>query len=209
MLLVCPVVIQAQQINIDSLFQESSHLKNDTLKMVYLRTISRIYAELNPDSAYYYSEKVLQLARQMNFKVDETSALREMGYALLNRSNYPRSLKTILSALAVAENPESEKVVLVGEFPGDDPICHRKASPHLQRLSEISFIHQVMGVLYANSNNYEKSKYHHLLARQYAEQSGNIPLLSIINLTLNRVYLNLKNTDSAMISITGTMAVFC
>ena len=158
MLLVCPVVIQAQQINIDSLVQESSHLKNDTLKMVYLRTISRIYAELNPDSAYYYSEKVLQLARQMNFKVDETSALREMGYALLNRSNYPRSLKTILSALAIVENPESEKVVLVGEFPGDDPICHRKASPHLQRLSEISFIHQIMGVLYANSNNYEKSQ---------------------------------------------------
>jgi signal transduction histidine kinase len=201
MLLVWPLFIQAQRINIDSLVQVSNHLKNDTSKMIYFRTISRIYAELNPDSAYYYSEKTLQLARQMNFKLDETSALREMGYALLNRSNYPRSLQTILSALAIVENPESEKVVLVGEFPGDDPISHRKASPQLQRLSEIGFTHQIMGILYANSNNFEKSKYHHLLARQYAEQSGNIPLLSIVNQTLNRVYINLKNLDSAMISI--------
>jgi hypothetical protein len=33
-----------------------------------------------------------------------------------------------------------------------------------------------MGVLYANSNNYEKALIHHELGRYNAEMSGNVPL---------------------------------
>ncbi|HMG92813.1 MAG TPA: hypothetical protein VK589_22300, partial [Chryseolinea sp.] len=202
--LLCLVAINllfAQQFQIDSLQREAKITQNDTLRLVWLRTIARIYAEINPDSSYYYAEQSLQLSRKLNLKLDEANALREMGYAFLNRGNYPRSLKTLLSAMQILEDPKSEKNVLIGKFPGDDVTSDRTASPHAQRASEIAFAHQVLGVLYANSNNYEKSLYHHLQGRQKGEQSGNLIVQSFINLTLNRVYLQLGKNDSAMMSI--------
>jgi len=190
----------AQQAYIDSFRKKVSLTNNDTIQLVLLRNIARSYSELNPDSAFFYAEKVLKIARKLNLKLDEAGALREMGYALLNRANYPRSLQTSLSSMAILEDPKSEQRVLVGKFPGDDELMYRTASPHKQRLSELAFTHQIMGVLYANSNNYEKALIHHEHARLNAEMSGNLPLQSIINMTMARAYLNLKKVDSALIS---------
>ena len=190
----------AQQAYIDSFRIEASLTKNDTTQLILLRNIARSYSELNPDSSFFYAEKALRVARKLDLKLDEGSALREMGYALLNRANYPRSLQTLLASMAILENPNSEEKVLVGKFPGDDELMYRAAPPHKQRLSELAFLHQIMGVLYANSEIYEKALVHHEHARHYAEMSGNLPLLSIINMTMARAYLNLKKVDSALIS---------
>jgi signal transduction histidine kinase len=190
----------AQQAYIDSFKRKASTIQNDTLQLILFRNIARSYSELNPDSSFVYAEKTLTLSRKLNLKLDEGSALREMGYALLNRANYPRSLQTLIASLAILENPKSEQRVLVGKFPGDDELMYRVAPPHKQRLSELAFAHQIMGVLYANSNNYEKALSHHEQARDIAEMSGNLPIQSIINMTMARAYLNLKKVDSALIS---------
>ena len=189
-----------QQSDIDTFQQQISNTKSDTVKLVLLRNIARIYSEINPDSAFHYAEKSMIIARKLNLKLDEASALREMGYSLMNLGSYPRSLQTILSALAIAEDPKSEQRVLVDKYPGDDDIMNHTAAVHAQRLGELAFTHQMMAILYSNTNNYEKALFHHLEARKIAEQSGNIPLQSTINMTLARVYLNLKKTDSALIS---------
>ena len=189
-----------QQAYIDSFKRMATISNNDTIQLILLRNVARSYSELNPDSSFAYAEKALKIARSLNLKIDEASALREMGYALLNRANYPRSLQINLSSMAILEDPKSEQKVLVGKFPGDDQLMYRTATPHQQRLSELAFTHQIMGVLYANSNNYEKALFHHQQARQNAEMSGNVPLQSIINMTMSRVYLQLKKVDSALIS---------
>jgi len=49
-------------------------------------------------------------------------------------------------------------------------------------------------------NNYEKALIHHEQARYNANMSGNVPLQSIINMTMARAYLNLNKVDSALIS---------
>ena len=194
------VTTVAQQAYIDSFRREVKLTNNDTSRLILLRNIARSYSEINPDSSFLYAEGSLKIARKLNLRLDEASALREMGYALLNRANYPRSLQILLTSMAILENPKSEQRVLVGKFPGDDELMYRTASPHLQRLSELAFLHQIMGVLYANSNNYEKALLHHEHARHNAEMSGNVPLQSIINMTMARAYLNLKKVDSALIS---------
>ena len=43
----------AQQAQVDTLRNWVSHTSNDTLKIVWLENIARIYAEINPDSAYH------------------------------------------------------------------------------------------------------------------------------------------------------------
>lgn len=199
-LLVTNIIVAQMQL-LDSLKQSARDTRNDTLRLIWFRNIARTNAEINPDSSYKYSEQALALARQLHLKLDEGGAIREMGYAFLNQGNYPRALQAHLSSLAILEEPKSEEKVLVGNFPGDDALMFRSASPHAQRLSEIGFTHQTLGILYANNNNYLKSWYHHLLARKYANECGNKPLQSIVNLTFNRVYLNLKKTDSALLSI--------
>jgi signal transduction histidine kinase len=200
-LILLPFYVRAQDVNIDSLAHEASTTRNDTIKLVRLRTVARIYAELHPDSSYKYADSALALAQRLHLTLDVAEATREIGYAYVNKGNYPRSLQTLLSAIAILEDPKTEQNVLVGKFPGDDPITYRTASPHLQRLSSIAFTEQHIGILYANSNNYEKAWYHHLLARQIARESGNLVVESIANQTMNRIYLNLKKTDSALISI--------
>src|SRR4029078_9080076 len=69
----------AQQSNIESFQKELNITQNDTIKLVLYRNIARIYAEINPDSAFHYAEKALPLSRKLGFKLDEASALREMG----------------------------------------------------------------------------------------------------------------------------------
>src|SRR4026208_1718184 len=101
----------AQDYFIDSLKKEISITQNDTVKLAILRNIARIYSEINPDSALNYAEKSLSISRRLNFKLEEANALREMGYALMNMGNYPRSLQIVFSAIAITEDPKSEKKV--------------------------------------------------------------------------------------------------
>jgi two-component system NtrC family sensor kinase len=202
-LVLLPFFVRAQRANIDSVVQEANIAENDTIKLIRLRTITRIYAELNPDSSNHYSELSLALARKLHLKLDEGCALQEMGYAYLNKGNYPRSLQILLSAIAILEDPRIEQNALVGKFPGDDGLMYRTASPHLQRLSAIAFTELSLGILYTNSNtnNYERASYYVRMAGQKAVNSGNRVVQSIVDLIMNRVYLNLKKNDSALLSI--------
>jgi signal transduction histidine kinase len=190
----------AQQSNIDSLKHEAIITQNDTIKLILFGQISNAYTETNTDSAYHYAERMLPFARKLNLRLEEVHALAEMGYALLNMGNYPRSLQTLLSAMAIADDPKSERNILSDRFPPIDEFTDRNATPQMQRLHRLSKTHQYIGILYGNANNYEKALSHLLLTRQLAEQSGNTHMLCINNLTLGRIYLSLKEPDSALVT---------
>ncbi len=96
LLIVAVKFTAAQQTQIDGLHQQVSITQNDTLKLILFGKLSNTFTEINPDSAYYYSEKMLSLAKKFDFQLEEVHALAEMGYALLNMGNYPRSLQTLL-----------------------------------------------------------------------------------------------------------------
>src|SRR5436190_224664 len=190
----------AQQRYIDSLKNEVRIIKNDTLKLILFGQLSNAYTEISPDSAYYYSEKMLFLARKFNLKLEEVHALSEMGYALVNLGNYPRSLQTFLTALPIATDPKSERNILPEKFPSIDEFSDRTVSPERQRLDKLSRLVQYMGILYTNANNYEKALSYYLEASKIVEQSKNLRMQSIVYGTLGRAYLTLKKTDSALIT---------
>jgi len=83
---VLPIFAAAQRINIDSLVQQSSIEQNDTLKLIRVRAIARSYAELNPDSAYHYSEISLEFARMLKLKLENLED-RESNYHYLNQQH--------------------------------------------------------------------------------------------------------------------------
>jgi tetratricopeptide (TPR) repeat protein len=140
-------------------------------------------------------------------RLEEGRALQQIGYAYLNKGNYPPSLQTLLSAMAILDDPKTERNALVGKFSGDDDIMYRKALPHLQRLSAIALTESSLGILYSNQNNYEKPCIIIYSGRQKGEESGNVPVQTNVNLTLGLVYLNLKKIDSALISLQRSYAL--
>src|SRR5687767_4146540 len=108
-LLVTVKLSGAQQSSVDSLHGAIATTQNDTLKLILFGRLTNEFTEISPDSAYYYSEKWATLAKKLDYQLEQTSALAQMGYALINLGNYPRSLQTFLSALSIANNPKSEK----------------------------------------------------------------------------------------------------
>ncbi len=192
---------EAQQVYIDSLKNEISISKNDTNSLILFGKLSDVYSEINPDSAYNFAGKMLAIARKLSLKLEEVYALDQMSYALLNMGNYPRSLQTILSAIAITENPDSEKKLIPATFPPIDEFFDRTLPARLQRLEGLSRTLQYAGILYLNSGNYQKALYYYKASLPLAMQSNNFRLLSITYSTMGRTYLSLKQPDSALISL--------
>lgn len=193
-------LVAAQQTFIDSLKQEFVLSKNDTTKILLLERISTLYAEINPDSSFFCAEKALALTKKLDLKLEEIVVLGEMGYALLNLGNYPRSLQTLLSGIAIGEDVNSEKNVLPATYPATDDFTDRSLSPRMQRLTKLSRTLQYAGILYSNSGNPEKSLYYHRAAIPLAMEAKNLRVLSIIHLSLGRTFLALEQNDSALLS---------
>ena len=192
------VGITAQQANLDSLKRELNQSKNDTASLFLLAKITDAYSEINFDSVYVYAEKMQAIAKKLRLPLDETSALNNIGYALLNKGNYARSLQYLLSSLAIAEDPASEKNILPSHYPFIDEFSDRNLSPHLQRLMKLSRILQYTGILYFNAGNYNKALDYYRASIPVPEQTGNYPLLSITYATMGRTFLAMKKTDSAI-----------
>src|ERR1044072_4726009 len=181
---------------IDSLRHELAFSNNDTMRFILMGKISDVYSEINPDSAFYYADKVIPYAKKFQFKLEEATALAVMGYAQINLGNYPRSLEYFLSAIEMTSDPSSEKKLVPASYPTIDEFSDRSKSPRSQRLTKLSRIYQDAGIVYGNLGNYEKALYYYKTALPLAEESENQKLLSITYNTLGRAYLSLKYPDS-------------
>src|SRR5215510_6928252 len=123
---------------IDSLQHELAVSNNDTIRFILLGRIADVYSEINPDSAFYYAEKVIPYTKKLQLKLEEATALAVMGYAQINLGNYPRSLEYLLSAIEITSDPSSEKNVVSANYPTIDEFTDRSTSPRLQRLTKLS-----------------------------------------------------------------------
>src|SRR5436190_5875300 len=126
-----------QQAYVDSLRIEIGISKNDTITLILLGGIANAYSEVNPDSAYYYAEKMQTIAKRLDLKLEELTALGEMGYAMLNMNNNPRALQILLSAIAIGEDEVSERNILPPRFPSIDEFTDRSVPARLQRFSRV------------------------------------------------------------------------
>ncbi len=192
------VTAVAQQSYIDSLKKEIAASKNDTTNLIRFGKIADIYSEINPDSSYHYAQKMQAITKKLHLRLEEAFALNQMGYALLNKGNWPPALQHILSSIVICEDKDIEKNLLPPAYEPIDEFSDRSVSPHIQRLSMLSRTQQNAGILYQNADNYAKAISYYKSAIEFAEQAKNFRLLSITYSTLGRTYLSLKQPDSAL-----------
>jgi two-component system, NtrC family, sensor kinase len=94
----------------DSLESIIQHPENDLELIKAYRELGFALYESMRDSALYYYEKSLELARKNNWKLREADALNSIGFGNYIRGNYPRALQLLLLAKSIADNPKSGSV---------------------------------------------------------------------------------------------------
>jgi hypothetical protein len=105
----------AQVSYIDSIKNAIRISKNDTDKLVLYSKLSVTYSAERYDSALISSQQYYQLAKGLNYKLDEAYALDNVGYNMFHVSN-PKSLQFLLEGVRIAEDPEIEKLVLPEKY---------------------------------------------------------------------------------------------
>jgi len=87
----------------DSLKRLLTITNADTSRALVLTNLGLQYRNTNPDSTIYYCEKALALAKQIQFKRGEASAISTIGVAMREKGDLPKSLELQIQALQIAE----------------------------------------------------------------------------------------------------------
>ncbi|MFI5153023.1 MAG: ATP-binding protein [Chitinophagales bacterium] len=189
--------LSAQISYTDSLVELLAKTDSDTARYVILQSIAYNYGESHFDSTYYYGERAAGMARKLNMKLNEAVSLMTVAYALLNSGNYPRSLQYFHRALEIAEDPANENSHI--------PISYFK--PYLgPRYYEEDFLkeilidmHQLTGVLYENTKEYDKEVDQINLALQYAKELNDSSQIAGLYNVMGRIYYLKQKPDSGLI----------
>jgi hypothetical protein len=87
----------------DSLLRELSKAKHDTGRVLLMANISESYRWSNPDSAMYFGQKALDLARKINFPRGEASALISTSVVNRELGNLAKALDLATQALLITQ----------------------------------------------------------------------------------------------------------
>jgi len=187
-----PYYYQPVQKQFDSLQTVLKSATNDTILMAVYRDLSRYYGEFKKDSALYFNEQQLLLARKLGLKLWEADALDVAGYMLWNLGNYPRSLQYLLQAIKIADDPETEKNLWrISKFTNEQK---RRTA----RLTVLGASHYDLGMLYDTTGYVQQKLFHYSEAEKIGKEINDHALLSLVYMNLGTSYLNRNKLDSAL-----------
>ncbi len=191
LLLFIPALIKAQQQLPDSTKNFLQSASNDSIRYRACLQAYNYYEERNRDSALYYAEQTLLLARRNNKKLQEAVSLIRKGYQLSGTGRYAEALPCFLRAFEIAEDRRNESnswftVVL---------------TPEKSRLLALSFTHHMYAILMGYTQNIEQSIFHNKEAKRNAQEIDGLPgkLRTLLaNMNIGAAYMELNKTDSAL-----------
>ncbi len=193
LLLLLPFFVSSQtQQKLDSLHIALRNAANDSFRMEKYMALHWFYQEVNRDSAIFYSDQALPIAKQLKLRLHEADILDGKGYMFMHLGNYPKSLETYLQALKIAEDPSSEK---------DNYNLYRhsiRETPRIFRLKVLSSIHHDMGHLYGRTGNTNMQILHYRETESISESIRDTNQLALVNMNLGWAYSTLDKIDSAI-----------
>jgi two-component system NtrC family sensor kinase len=185
-----PQLIIAQRFNPDSLRQA---LKNTTVDSVLYNLNSTLYSyyeENNVDSALYFSDRMLTVAKRSNQKLAEASALNANAYQFRNIGQYGKSLQCLTQALTILENPEIEK--------NTTWFSDSAFTPHRLRLWLLSITHHMYALLMGSTDNHKEEIFHYKEELKISEMADRKDGVQLAYMNLGSVYKYLDMLDSAL-----------
>ncbi len=180
----------AQNTKLDSLKQALKLATDDSTRHNICFKLNIYYAELNLDSALFYTEERLAIAKRNNYKLAEAQALTSKGYQDATRGRYAASYQNLLLAFKIAKDPKTEERAgwQIAQYP----------IPGKGRLQVLANAHQNFSALMRNTENIEQEIAHLKEALRIVNQINFIDRQVFINMNLAQAYLNLNQLDSAL-----------
>lgn len=155
----------------DSLKNVLYQTKNDIEKVQLLNEIADYYKSSNPVLMEDYATKALTLAKKIDFKAEEATALLHLGIAKIISGDYPKALDFFSQAKVVYENEL-----------GVNSKDNRKLKNGLAR------VYGSMGVVFSEQSNYAKALQHHLKAVTLYEETKEEEKLARVYNNIGIVY---------------------
>lgn len=184
---------QSQQRQLDSLHTALKNAPGDTVRMITLSDLAGYYFENNRDSALYYTEAFIGIAKKLNQPIWVANGLLNKAYVVQMQANFSLSLKLCNEALAIVEDKRSEKnayILKANEF-ADAPSKFRKSQL-------ISVFHQ-LGNTYSGAGNKEKAIEYYKKEIQVADELNSTGGRVTSNMNIGTIYLEMEKFDSAFI----------
>ena len=188
-----PLYIEPTKKQADSLQIELKKEMNDTLRMAAFRELALYYLEINTDSALFFIEKDLPLAKKLKLKLWEADAFDLLALTSNSQGDFVKSLISYNASLQIAESRESEKNIWnISKFT-DSKL------PEFARLSLLATIQCDVSGLYGNTESYDKQWKSIQDAFEIASKINDKTLLSQASRNLGGVYLRKNQFDSALL----------
>lgn len=92
-----------QREEIDSLKQKLGEATNDSLRMVYYRSLTDLFADPQPDSALVYAMEGLRISIETESEKRRTQFLTRIGNLLQYKGNFSQALEYHLASLKISE----------------------------------------------------------------------------------------------------------
>ncbi len=195
-----PLFLEPTKEQADSLKKALAQNINDTLRMAANRELALFYLDINSDSALYYIEKDLPLAKKLKLKLWEADALDLLGIVSSSKGNYVKSIRSISEALQILESRECEKNIWqISKFTNSK-------DPELARLSLLGTIYSDVTSLYASTGNYDKQLNAIRECLKIAATINDHTLFSQGYRSLGARYYREKRMDSALIYFRKSLA---
>src|SRR5258706_15830330 len=98
-----------QQSRIDSMKKLLNNANNDTIRVLQLTSLARIYLYSRPDTTLLLCSQGLVISQQLKFTAGEARCLEGMADAYDNLGNYPNALENYFSTLRIYERIHDTK----------------------------------------------------------------------------------------------------
>ncbi|MFI5153640.1 MAG: ATP-binding protein [Chitinophagales bacterium] len=182
----------------DSIRSSIETTQNDTLKLNGFIALVTWYMQISPDSCIRYSEKLLNISKKLDLRLNQVYALYAMAYALQEKDKYVESLTMSNTALALAEDPASEKNVLPAKYAVNQEYYVHPQSPHFERIEQLASVKMNTMMLYLRVKDVAKELELINEARALAVECGNERILSTVNLLAGIRFNATHQSDSAL-----------
>jgi len=182
---------QSQFSKLDSMHNALKTAANDTLRMFSLASFINVYLENDRDSAFFYTEQSLAMAKKLKQPIMTADLLLKKAYILQKQGNLPLMFKLVNESIAITKDERNEINIYV---PADERATF---DPHKIRLSIMAGAFHQLGNIYNSAGNKEKAiaSYKEAEAIRISEQ---LNVAGASNLNIGRIYFDLKMLDSAM-----------
>jgi signal transduction histidine kinase len=164
--------------------------KEDSILFKAFENLHFLYEEFNTDSAFYYAEKAIEVARRNNQKLAEASSLTLRGLTYRQTGQFGKALKDLLDAFQLLENKEHN---INSWFIIDVP------NTEIIRKFELSVTHHIYALLMESVGNRSEEIYHYRKEIELAEDIGSKFRIQLAYMNISGTYRELNRLDSALI----------